>query len=80
MDTFKHEGPNNPHYYEKVSVALGGIPVVPMLERQVVLTPELIEKYSRGIDKIDGKRFEGVVIKHNKGSFKVINLSYDERK
>ena len=80
MDTFKHEGPNNPHYYEKVAVALGGIPVVPMLERQVVLTPELIEKYSRGIDKIDGKRFEGVVIKHNKGSFKVINLSYDERK
>ena len=30
--------------------------------------------------EIDGKRFEGVVIKYGKTSFKVINLSYDERK
>lgn len=81
MDKRKYEGPNDPHYYEKVAAAtVGGIPVVPMVERQTVLTPELIEKYSRGIDKIDGKRFEGVVIKHSLGSFKVINLSYDERK
>jgi hypothetical protein len=80
-DTLSYEGPNDPHYYEKVAAAtVGGIPTVPMIERQVVLTPELIEKYARGIDKIDGKRFEGVVIKYGKTSFKVINLSYDERK
>jgi RNA ligase (TIGR02306 family) len=80
-DTLTYEGPNDPHYYERVAApTVGGIPVVPMVERQVVLTPELIEKYARGIDKIDGKRFEGVVIKHSLGSFKVINLSYDERK
>jgi RNA ligase (TIGR02306 family) len=80
-DTLAYEGPNDPHYYEKVAAAtVGEIPVVPMVERQVVLTSELIEKYARGIDKIEGKRFEGVVIKHSLGSFKVINLSYDERK
>lgn len=81
MDKRKYEGPNDPHYYEKVAAAtVGGIPVVPMIERQVPLTQELINKYAREINKIDGKSFEGVVIKHNNGSFKVINLAYDERK
>jgi hypothetical protein len=45
-----------------------------------VLTPEHIQKYSAEIDKIDGKAFEGVVVKHAGGSFKIINLQYDERK
>ena len=81
MDRHEYEGPNDFHYFEKVcSSFVGPIPTVPTIERQVVLTPELIEKYARGIDKIDGKRFEGVVIKYGKTSFKVINLSYDERK
>jgi RNA ligase (TIGR02306 family) len=57
-----------------------GLPTVPVIERDVVLTPELIHKYSEGIDKIDGKPFEGVVIQHAQGSFKVINLAYDSRK
>ena len=51
-----------------------------MLEKAVVLTLAHIQKYSSEIDKIDGKTFEGVVIKHAGGSFKVINLQYDERK
>jgi len=80
-DKLRYEGPDDEHYYTKVANAcVVPIPVVPMIERQVELTPELIEKYARGIDKIDGKRFEGVVIKWNGGSFKVINLSYDEKK
>jgi hypothetical protein len=37
---------------------------VPILERDVVLTQELIDKYSVGLKKIDGKPFEGVVINH----------------
>jgi len=78
-DTLSYEGPDDPHYYMKVATIVG-VPTVPVIEQQVVLVPELIEKYARGIDKIDGMRFEGVVIKYGKTSFKVINLSYDERK
>lgn len=79
MSELKYEGPNDTHYYEKVCAVLN-IPTVPMLEKAVVLTPEHIDKYSMLIDKIDGKPFEGVVVKHKEGSFKIINLQYDERK
>lgn len=78
MDRNEYEGPSDPHYYTKVASELG-IPTVPLIEDSV-LTRELIDKYATGIDKIDGKRFEGVVLKYDGGSFKVINLSYDERK
>ena len=79
MDKLEYAGPSDSHYYEKICAELN-IPVVPMLEKAVVLTPEHIQKYSAEIDKIDGKAFEGVVVKHAAGSFKIINLQYDERK
>jgi RNA ligase (TIGR02306 family) len=79
MDKLEYADPSDDHYYEKVCAQLN-IPVVPMLEKDVVLTPEHIQKYSSEIDKIDGKPFEGVVVKHAAGSFKIINLQYDERK
>jgi len=79
MDKLEYADPSDDHYYEKVCAQLN-IPVVPMLEKSVVLTPEHIQKYSTEIDKIDGKPFEGVVVKHAAGSFKIINLQYDERK
>jgi len=79
MDKLEYADPSDDHYYEKVCARLN-IPVVPMLEKDVVLTPEHIQKYSSEIDKIDGKPFEGVVVKHAGGSFKIINLQYDERK
>lgn len=50
-------------YFENVCKELN-IPSVPIIEKNVVLTQELINKYSTGIDKIDGKPFEGVVINH----------------
>lgn len=56
------------------------IPTVEVIERDVVLTQELIDKYSTGITKLNGKAFEGVVIQHSKGSFKVINKMYDSLK
>jgi RNA ligase (TIGR02306 family) len=56
------------------------IPTVPMLENNAVLTPELIYKYDEGIEVIDGKPFEGVVIQYKSGSFKVINKYYDSKK
>ena len=56
-----------------------GLPTVPVLERDVVLTPELINKYTN-LPSLNGKPFEGVVIQHAGGSFKVINKDYDSKK
>jgi RNA ligase (TIGR02306 family) len=52
-----------------------GFTHVPILERDVVLTPELIEKYAN--QKIG---FEGVVIHCIGQTFKVINKEYDSKK
>ncbi len=57
-----------------------GLPTVPLLERDVVLTPELIRKYSEELETVDGKPFEGVVVQWAGGSFKIINLHFDQRK
>lgn len=66
------------HKYLDVAATLG-IPAVPVLERGP-LTREMIERYDNGLKKVDGKPFEGVVIKHQYGSFKVINKWYDAEK
>jgi len=55
------------------------IPTVDLLET-ATLTPELIKEYAEVMTEVNGRAFEGVVIKHKSGSFKVINLGYDERK
>jgi hypothetical protein len=57
-----------------------GLPTVPMLERDVILTPELIKQYAEDLEQINGQPFEGVVINHAGGSFKIINLAYDAKK
>ncbi len=57
-----------------------GLPTVDLIEKDVVLTPELIEKYSEDLTEINGKPFEGVVINHQNGSFKCINKHYDSLK
>lgn len=59
----KYARPGDQYYFPEVCKELG-LPTVPILERDVILTPELVEKYSTGIDKLDGKPFEGVVINH----------------
>lgn len=52
-----------------------GFKHVPILEKDVILTPELVDKYANG-----DIGFEGVVV-HCKGeTFKVINLQYDSKK
>lgn len=78
FDTFQYENAGDEHYYAKVCHRIG-IPVVDHVEK-AVLTPELIKHYAEDISAIDGKPFEGVVIKHKNGSFKIINMAYDERK
>jgi hypothetical protein len=44
------------------------------------LTPEVIKHYAEDISEIDGKPFEGVVVKHKNGSFKILNMAYDSMK
>jgi len=79
-DTGKNFGPDSELYFERVAKEYD-IPHVPILERSVVLTPELVHKYSEELKTVYDKPFEGVVIKQHGGeSFKIINLYYDERK
>jgi hypothetical protein len=52
-----------------------GFPHVPVLEQNVLLTPELVEKYANG-----NIGFESVVIHCDGMTFKVINKPYDSRK
>ncbi len=56
------------------------LPTVPIVEKDVIITPELIAKYDEGISTINGKPFEGVVIQWKGGSFKIINKAYDSKK
>ena len=79
FDKNEYEPPSSDHYYQKVCNILE-VPTVPTNMKDSVLTQELIEEFAHKREKIDNNSFEGVVIKHNQGSFKVINLAYDERK
>ncbi len=79
VDGMKYAGKEDPNYFMNVGRELG-IPTVPILESNVVLTPELIRKYDEELSEIDGKPFEGVVIKGDNFSFKVINKIYDSLK
>jgi len=78
LDTLEYENKGSKHYYRNVCSIIG-VPEVDLLET-ATLTPELIKEYAEDISEINGNPFEGVVIKHSLGSFKVINLGYDERK
>lgn len=76
-----HEYANKGHrYYFKTVADEIGLPIAPMIEENVELTPELVEKYSIGITELNGKPFEGVVVKTDEDTFKIINKSYDSNK
>lgn len=80
MDTLKYENKGSQHYYVNVGKELE-IPVVPMIEQDVVLTPQLIQKYAKDLKKLPNiGNFEGVVIKLKNRTFKIINLHYDSKK
>lgn len=75
-----YENKGSDHYFLN-ACDKAGLDTVEVLEKDVVLTPEIVEKYSKGIKKLpNGDPFEGVVIKHARGSFKVINKHYDANK
>lgn len=69
----------HPYYIFDIANEMG-LPTVPVLERDVVLTPELVAKYATGLEKINGQPFEGVVINWSGGSFKVLSKVYDSKK
>lgn len=80
LDTLKYETKDSPFYYTKVAAALG-LKTVDLLEENVIITPELIEKYDSKLEKINGKYYEGVVCKLVKGgSFKIRSKVYDSLK
>jgi RNA ligase (TIGR02306 family) len=56
------------------------LPTVPIIESNVLLTQELINKYDNILTEINGKPFEGVVMNHYEDSFKVISKKYDSLK
>jgi len=79
IDEHRYAGRDDPFYFKKVSQDLG-IPHVQFIEEGVPLTQELIDKYSKGLKKLNGKYFEGVVMKGKNAHFKVINKHYDSLK
>lgn len=79
IDQHKYETKGSQHHFPAVCKALD-LPMVPLIEQDVVLTPELIRRYDSELDSIEGRPYEGVVINHSQGSFKVINKSYDSKK
>ncbi|CAF0892064.1 unnamed protein product [Didymodactylos carnosus] len=52
---------------------------VPVLEENVELTQELINKYSKELKLINNNPFEGAVVQYERGSFKIINKHYDSK-
>lgn len=76
IDKMQYERKGSPLYIFNLAPILG-LPTVPLLERDVVLTPELIRKYDEELTEINGKPFEGVVINWKGGSFKILNKQYD---
>lgn len=79
VDKMTYAGKNDPHYFVNVGKELG-VPIVPILESGVVLTHELVKKYDEDLSVVNGQSFEGVVIKGEDFSFKVINKAYDSKK
>lgn len=74
----KYELKGSELYFEQVGKDLD-ILHVPILERDVEITKELLEKYSVGLKQVFDKPFEGVVVKYQTGSFKIINKWYDAK-
>lgn len=79
IDEQRYYNKNEQHYFTTLCIELD-LPHVPIIEENVPLTDDLIEKYSVGINELKGAPFEGVVIKGHTFSFKVINKRYDSLK
>ena len=79
INEHRYAGKGDPFYVFNVARALG-FPTVEMIEENVELTPAIIKKYSEELTSLNGKPFEGVVVKGTNFSFKIINKDYDSKK
>lgn len=79
LDTLKYHRKGSDLYFKPLCEALD-LPHVPIVEEGVELTRELIQKYVKDIEKINGQMFEGVVINSSNMSFKAISMAYDAAK
>lgn len=79
INEHKYARKGHDFYFVNVAKKLN-LPIVDMIEENVVLTKDLIEKYSTGVNQLNGKPFEGIVVQHANGSFKIINKYYDSKK
>lgn len=79
IDERRYARKGDPYYIFDIAPQMG-LPTVPLLEKDVPLTRELIAKYATELTEVNGQSFEGVVINWKDGSFKVINLDYDSKK
>ncbi len=79
MDEKRYAHKGDPYYFLNIADELN-LPTVEVIEKDVILTPEIIKKYATGITEINGQPFEGVVVQHANGSFKIINKHYDSLK
>lgn len=75
----KYERKGSEHYFLDVCKELG-LPTVMAVELDAVLDEDVISWYDKGTKTLDDKPFEGVVVQHPAGSFKIINKWYDAEK
>ncbi len=79
IDENRYAGKGHTHYYINVCKELN-LPTVPLLEENVPFDYSIVKKYGDELNQIDGKSFEGVVVKAENSSFKIINKEYDSKK
>lgn len=75
----RHENKDMPFYYRNVAGSTG-LPEIELLGEDVILNKSVIDMYDHALKKLNDKPFEGVVVKHSEGSFKIINKWYDSEK
>lgn len=78
IDEMRHYRRGEDFYFSNLGERLG-LPTVPILETSPI-TKERISHYDSEISELNGSPFEGVVVNHSGGSFKIINKPYDCRK
>jgi RNA ligase (TIGR02306 family) len=79
IDEKRYARKGEPYYIFNIAKEMG-LETVPILEKDVEITPELIKKYDEDLTTVLGVPFEGVVIQWRGGSFKIINKNYDSKK
>lgn len=79
IDEHRYARLGDKYYFANVAEELN-IPTVEILEKNVILTPELIKKYDEELTTINDNPFEGVVVNGDDFSFKIINKTYDSNK